>query len=717
MTGRPPARRSPPWLCLAGLALSAPAAGGQDSVFDLSLESLMELQVSVASPFESNIATTAASISVLRPADWERRAARSVEEALEQIPSVAVYSSLNSARMVAVRGYANEISVRGMAILLDGIPLNNFSYATSAYDLPYLSPDLLGGIQMIRGPGSTLYGSDAFHGVLALTTRRDGETGSRVRVQGGSYGDASVSLRQVDEFDGGSVRLGAALTRHGDRDLAYGYHDPATGAPATSERQYRENDKAGFVHLDLGNREASSGLLQLKLYADEYRSEDFPGVGVQFYPPLRRKMVLQSLSLAADRDTGSQESSFGLLGLKYERLLDNDLALTLDLWRWQAEQTWAFDFSAYPTTFPTTDSGVLPCRTSLSQANALPVFCPHTIYQFTRDSRTGVSVKLTNEDRRIRTQWAIGVGRDTLAVGKADVRRIGVNGQVYVDIDTPFGNVGRSIDYLTFQARSLLNDRLSAVYGWRLDQYSDVGTATSPRLGLVYQGGEHWSGKLLYNEAFRAPSAAERYGSGPGSQQMANPEIRPETIRTLELILQHYRMAQDSELTLFHSQWVDGIVLNPVNQTVSQYQNTGGNEAWGVELSHSFRRAGWLYSGNLSHTRSRNTNSGDDYSAFPQNILNLGAGREWDGGLNLWLNLRGQLDRTTTDHLAQLPVVSAPDYWRADLHLEHRQGRQRLWLDVRNLLDRRNIVPSLFNAEGGNPDEGVNARLGGEWNW
>ena len=92
MSGRRPVRRSSAWLWLAGLALSAPAASGQESVFDLSLESLMELQVSVASPFESNIASTAASISVLRPIDWERRAVRSVEEALEQIPSVAVYS-------------------------------------------------------------------------------------------------------------------------------------------------------------------------------------------------------------------------------------------------------------------------------------------------------------------------------------------------------------------------------------------------------------------------------------------------------------------------------------------------------------------------------------------------------------------------------------------------------------------------------------------------
>ena len=47
MSGRRPVLRSSAWLCLAGLALSAPAASGQESVFDLSLESLMELQVDV----------------------------------------------------------------------------------------------------------------------------------------------------------------------------------------------------------------------------------------------------------------------------------------------------------------------------------------------------------------------------------------------------------------------------------------------------------------------------------------------------------------------------------------------------------------------------------------------------------------------------------------------------------------------------------------------
>ncbi len=144
---------------------------------------------------------------------------------------MATYASLNSAPMVAVRGYANEISVRGMALQLDGVPLNNFSYSTSAYDLPFLSPDLLGGLEMIRGPGSTLYGSDAFHGVLALSTRRqDGDSG-RQRLQAGSAGDVVYSAHAGRALEAGELQGGLSLTRHGDRELAYGYRDYRSGAP------------------------------------------------------------------------------------------------------------------------------------------------------------------------------------------------------------------------------------------------------------------------------------------------------------------------------------------------------------------------------------------------------------------------------------------------------------------------------------------------------
>lgn len=700
------------------LALSAGSVRAEEvsSLFDLSLESLMELQVSVASPFESNVATTAASVSVLRPADWERRGARTVEEALEQIPSVATYASLNSARMVAVRGYANEISVRGLATQLDGVPLNNYSYATSAYDLPFLSPALLGGIEMIRGPGSTLYGTDAFHGVLALTTGPDTGPGGLARLAAGSYGDGVAAVNGFHAAGGATLRGGAALTRHGDRSLDYTYHDPASGQPATGERRDAENDHAAYLHADFGDREEKGGLLKINLFADDYQSSRFPGVGRQFYPPLQQKMALQSLSLAADRDTGDQKSSFGMLGLSWQRRLGESLALELDAWHWQAEQTWHFDFTAYPTSFMTTGGTVQACRTSLTQANVLPTFCPHDIYQGTRDQRTGVKVMLTEEDRRAMTVWAVGVGKDWQRVDDAFVQRIGVGGQPYVDIHTPFSGTGRQINYLFVHARSALGERLSAVYGARVDQYSDAGTATSPRLGLVWQGGIHWAGKLLYNEAFRAPSAAERYGSGPGSQQMANLDIQPETIRTLEWIWQYYRTGQDTELTLYRSRWEDGIVLNPVTQTVSQYQNTGVNQAWGVELSHSRHWRDWNFGGNVSYTRSRNNNTGLEYAAFPRYLLNLTAGRDWERW-QCQLVQRIQLDRTMTDSLANLPVQDAPDYWRTDLHLERRFDRHRVWLDIRNLFDRQNIVPSLYNAEGGIPDEGLSARLGSEWQW
>lgn len=61
-------------------------------------------------------------------------------------------------------------SVRGLATSLDGVPLNVLSFSTALYNTPNFSSSLLDRIEMIRGAGSTIYGSDAFIGVLSQKT-------------------------------------------------------------------------------------------------------------------------------------------------------------------------------------------------------------------------------------------------------------------------------------------------------------------------------------------------------------------------------------------------------------------------------------------------------------------------------------------------------------------------------------------------------------------
>ena len=94
-----------------------------------------------------------------------------------------------------------------------------------------------------------------------------------------------------------------------------------------------------------------------------------------------------------------------------------------------------------------------------------------------------------------------------------------------------------------------------------------------------------------------------------------------------------------------------------------------------------------------------------------------GLGRQFGGSLEAWLNERILTDRTRGDALGALPPQDAPNYYRTDLHISWRVAPCRVWFDVRNLLDRHNIVPALYNAEGGLEEEGRGVMLGVEWGW
>ncbi len=718
-------RRALLLLCLLCMTAQARASElSTDELLALPLESLLALPVSIASPFPENIADAASSVSVLLPEDWRRRGARSVEEAIEQVPGTVSYHSLGGARMTAVRGYATELSARGMATLLDGVPLNNFSYGSAIYDTPFFPLPLFARIEMIRGPGSTLYGSDAFHSVLGLhTPEADSAPATQARLAAGSR-----DLGEVAILGGGSAgalrsSAGLALTHHGNQALDYRYQAPDTGLPAQGERQQSLRHAAGFLHLEAGEDDHATGLWRLSIYADDYEADGFPGIGHQFYQALPASFDLASLDLARDRDRIGQVSDFRLGQLQHSRQLGAGLQFDARAYEWRSDQTWLLDLSRYPLTLTTTGGSTLDCRTSPGQAGVSPLYCPHTLYQGTADRRRGLELQLRQTVAPGNTEWAAAAGRDWLEVLDAPLWRSGLDGTVYVDSTSPFAGSRRHINHLRLHARSqFLENRLTLSYGLRWDDYSDVGDVSSPRFGAIYRFTPAWTGKLLYGHAFRAPTAAETSGAGPGSLQLPNPGIRPETIDTGELVLQHESTRQVRTLTAFYSRWQDGIVLNPVGLSQNQYQNIGKNHAYGIELTQQLSLGAWRLEANASWTHSVNDNAmtgggshAQEYSAFPAWLVNLGLGRRFASGWELWLQQRLMLDYAEGDAIAGRSPAHAPDYYRSDLHLSRTLGTSRLWLDIRNLFDRQNTLPALYNADGGLPDERRSLRLGLEW--
>jgi len=195
-------RRTACLLSCAGSALLAPAAahaqqvaapfanaprGGEDAV------SLSEISVS-ATGVPIPTVQTGSSVSVLTADLLEAQQRRTAPDALQQVPGLNVVQSggPGGQTSVFIRG-SNSNHVK---VLIDGIDATDPSNGNGSFDFGQLLTEDLSRIEVLRGPQSGLYGSDAIGGVISFTTKRgEGPARATARIEGGSYGTFNQSGR------------------------------------------------------------------------------------------------------------------------------------------------------------------------------------------------------------------------------------------------------------------------------------------------------------------------------------------------------------------------------------------------------------------------------------------------------------------------------------------------------------------------------------------
>lgn len=152
------------------------------------------------------------SVSVLTGEQLRRRGITTVADALRQVPGVALAQS-------ASYGTATSLFIRGgeskfTKVLLDGVPVND---AGGAFDFASLTTDNVERIEIVRGPSSVLYGSDAVAGVVQIFTRR-GTSGAHadLAVRGGGFGSSDIegSARGASTPGGSIIDWSAGAARH-----------------------------------------------------------------------------------------------------------------------------------------------------------------------------------------------------------------------------------------------------------------------------------------------------------------------------------------------------------------------------------------------------------------------------------------------------------------------------------------------------------------------
>lgn len=161
-----------------------PAPSSDNNLGDLSLEQLLSVSVTSVSKREQKLADAPAAITVLTNEDLRRSGATSVAEALRAVPGLDVGQVNASQWAVSSRGF-NNLYANKLLVLVDGRAVYNPLFAGVYWDLQQPMLEDVDRIEVIRGPGATLWGANAVNGVINVVTRSAKETQGGLLYGGG----------------------------------------------------------------------------------------------------------------------------------------------------------------------------------------------------------------------------------------------------------------------------------------------------------------------------------------------------------------------------------------------------------------------------------------------------------------------------------------------------------------------------------------------------
>jgi iron complex outermembrane receptor protein len=245
----------PAVFCLA-LVAAAPAYPMQEEqpartpeLKGLSIEQLMDIDVTSVSRRSEPVSGAAAAITVLTAEDIRRSGATNLPDALRITAGLEVAQSDGNTWAISSRGF-NTTTSNKLLVLIDGRSIYTPLFSGVFWDVQGVMLEDIDRIEIIRGPGATLWGANAVNGVINILTKSARDTqGTLVTVGGGNRQEATGAFRQ-----GGKVGSGLAYRAYGQ----YSYEDSLAFANGDSARDPLRRGQAGFR---LDRADAGSGAL------------------------------------------------------------------------------------------------------------------------------------------------------------------------------------------------------------------------------------------------------------------------------------------------------------------------------------------------------------------------------------------------------------------------------------------------------------------------
>jgi iron complex outermembrane receptor protein len=559
------------------------------------LMAVIDEQTEIATKSRLNADFVPGIVTVLRGSDLELRGVRNVWEALSLVPGLEQGMEETGRKHILIRGVGLTYASENAKIMVNGVSYNTtaFAFADAVFNIPVEQVER---IEVIRGPGSAVYGEFAYSGVINVITYKQGSklfskgTSRQDRLGGGifSFGDAAEG-----EFYG-TLNIAA---ENGKNGVSSGYDAIYSVAPAWSYApgETNEESRVRSTLLDLSYRDYS-----LKMAWISNGFGDYFGINSDLPPDSHVVTTDRFSNIEISRTLNVAPAIKGELTLGQRRFDETKDHLYID------------KTSYWCASDPTDPS-----------APADPAICP-ALATYPADIVADLKTRETARYASAELQWEAGA-RDIVYVEMAytDVK---LNDHIlsfnadpntfepqiqmveWGALLTP--GTERHIFSTTLQDQHRFGERLLATAGVRYDNYSDVGSSVTPRLATVWSIDDVHLFKAQASQAFRPPTFYEQ-GGAAGS-------VEPSTVDTYELSYISKHSDSVARMTGYYSR------MEKVINFVGTGYNSGDTTLRGIELEYDRQLARRLrFDGNLSLMKAYDNATGTEMPNAAMQLANL----------------------------------------------------------------------------------------------
>jgi len=635
------------------------------SLFDLSLEQLMDIEVVTASRQPEARSRSVGTTYVVTADELRQLGARTIYDALSRLPGFNVTVTNEGINAITMRG-VTSINAEKILFMVDGHILNDSrSGGANIQFLDNLPVENIKRIELVQGPGSSLYGANAFLGMINIITLQgedvDGVVANvKTEFESGNHVYNRYNLLAGKRFDNGwqgsfnlSGQQGDGATLKIDQD-AFGRSGEADAEQEIADLYFRlSND-----NLSLNGR---------YYYR---RGGGFYGVG----------NVLN--------DDTEVEVQYGYLDITYLYEATSTLDINIHA---------AIDHQNVDNYYEVFPAGSIPGGSPLSPWNGTG---------FIGNNRS----RETNNSADVRADYS-GIKNHMLSFGSAYRHEKLYDPKLFANFNPGFlptvQNVSDTFNFIEPDSRGIwsayaqdiwdLSDTVRLSTDVRYDRYSDFGSTFNPRIGLSWQMDNNYQLKLLYGTAYRAPDFISlNIKNNPVF--LGNPNLDAEEITTYEVgVVATLSQRLRAEATFFYNELKQ--LIGAGSGSPSLFENTDNVETTGIEgeVRYNFTN-GVLLRANYTYVN-LNEDSDYPYPTVPSNsgnlVIDIPIGNKYHWNFNIYA--QSNSDRSPTDTRG-----SMGGYAIANTTVNAKLSKDmELQLAVYNLNDKDYAYPSQLNTTPG----------------